>query len=235
MGNIYTDGTYFKNNPTWDERDTKWKAGQIAKIIEKNGITPENICEVGCGAGQVLLNLQKLGSTNIRYDGFDISPQAIEKCKELENEKLHFKNIDILEHKRLTFDLLMAIDVFEHVEDYLGFLKQLKEHGEYYIFHIPLDISMQTIMRVTPLQNVRRQVGHLHYFTKETALETLKYCGYEIQDQFYTRWSLELPHRNNLSRFLYWPRKILFWFNEDFAVRLLGGFSLIVLAKRELG
>lgn len=231
MQNIYTDGTYLKNNPTWDEEDTVWKASKIKKLMDDNSIDPKTICEVGCGSGRILLNLQKSGSEKIEYYGFDISPHAIEKCQEIKNDKLQFENMNLLEYKETTFDMLMAIDVIEHVDDYIGFLKGLKRYGKSYIFHIPLDISIQNVLRVSPILKVRKQVGHLHYFTKETALETLKYCGYDIEDYFYTKWSLELPPTSTMARLWYWPRKITFWFSEDLAVRLFGGFSLIVLAK----
>ena len=79
----------------------------------------------------------------------------------------------------------MAIDVFEHVEDYFGFLRKLREKAEYKIFHIPLDLSVQTVLRSSPIIKGRKSVGHIHYFTKETALETLKDTGYEIIDYFY--------------------------------------------------
>ena len=129
------------------------------------------------------------------------------------------------------FDIVMAIDVFEHVEDCFGFLRKLKEKAEYKIFHIPLDLSVQTVLRSSPIIHGRKSVGHIHYFTKETALETLKDTGYLIIDYFYTGGSLELPNRGWKANILKIPRKLAFLLNKDLAVRLLGGYSLMVLAK----
>ncbi len=78
-----------------------------------------------------------------------------------------------------------AVDVFEHVEDYIGFLRKVARLARYGIFHIPLDISVQSILRDLPMNN-RRTAGHLHYFMKDTALATLDYAGLEILDWFYT-------------------------------------------------
>jgi hypothetical protein len=72
------------------------------------------------------------------------------------------------------FDIVMAIDVFEHVEDYFGFLRKLRGKAEYKIFHIPLELSVQSVLRSSIIIEGRKSVGHIHYFTKETALETLK-------------------------------------------------------------
>ncbi|MDX9745689.1 MAG: hypothetical protein WCX84_00020 [Syntrophales bacterium] len=105
--------------------------------------------------------------------------------------KYHPRHLNYAAH----FDIVMAIDVFEHVEDCFGFLRKLKEKAEYKIFHIPLDLSVQTVLRSFPIIHGRKSVGHIHYFTKETALETLKDTGYLIIDYFYTGGSLELPNR----------------------------------------
>lgn len=56
MVQIYDDGTYLTNNPTWHEEDSAWKSQQIMKIIDKNTLSFNTICEVGCGAGEILLN-----------------------------------------------------------------------------------------------------------------------------------------------------------------------------------
>jgi len=136
-----------------------------------------------------------------------------------------------MNEKDAFFDLLICLDVFEHVDDYLGFIRGLKSKSKYKIFHIPLDLSVNTILRETPIVLSRRNNGHLHYYTKYTAIETLKYCDYKIIDYNYTLASIERgsgTFLNNLGKI---PRKALFKINEDFCATLLGGFSLMVLAE----
>jgi hypothetical protein len=131
----------------------------------------------------------------------------------------------------LHFDVVLAIDVIEHVEDYISFIKKLREFGTYKIFHIPLDLSAQSVFRAWPITELRRNVGHLHYFFKQTALATLEDCGYTIIDHRYTASRLELPNQALSSRIMRIPRRMMFALNADMAVRLLGGYSLLVLAK----
>ncbi|MDH5415395.1 MAG: class I SAM-dependent methyltransferase [Flavobacteriaceae bacterium] len=229
--NIYEDSTYLNNNPTWHEQDSPWKAGLILKIINRNNLKPDSVCEVGCGAGEII----KILSTNIEsgktFDGYEVSPQAFKICSGKSSEKLSYYLKDILKEELSTYDIAMAIDIFEHVEDYLGFLKQLKSKAKYKIFHIPLDLSVQSILRGNKLDDLRRRIGHIHYFTKETALSSLRDAGYEIKDYFYTSSSLELPNRGWKANLMKIPRKLLFMINQDLASRLLGGFSLMVLAE----
>jgi cyclopropane fatty-acyl-phospholipid synthase-like methyltransferase len=228
---MYKDGTYLNNNPKWHEEDSSWKAKQIINMLSKHHITPSKLCEIGCGAGEILNCLASEYTNDAVFYGFEISPQAFAISKKKEKPNLRFFLKDIFDEKDLTFDVVMAIDVFEHIEDYFGFLRKLKTKGTYKIFHIPLDLSVQSVLRSSPIQNARLSVGHIHYFTKETALSTLKDTGYEVIDYFYTNGSLELPNRGLKANLLKLPRKFFFSLHQDLAVRILGGFSLLVLAK----
>jgi hypothetical protein len=77
----------------------------------------------------------------------------------------------------------------------------------------------------------RTKLGHIHYFTKETALAALKDAEYRIVDCFYTNISLEFSKYGWKNRLMNLPRKLLFAIHQDLAVRILGGFSLLVLAE----
>ena len=228
---MYEDGTYLAKNPTWHTQDSAWKASKIAKLIEKNSLWPASLCEIGCGAGEVLNQLSIHLGSSIYFVGYEISPQAFDLCKDKSSANLLFKFADLLQEDNAKFDIVIAIDVFEHVDDYLGFLRKLREKAKYKIFHIPLDLSVQSVLRSSPILKHRRTIGHLHYFTKETALATLRDTGYEIVDYFYTAGSLDLPNRGWKADLLKFPRRLAFRVNADFAVRVLGGYSLMVLAR----
>lgn len=231
MESIYEDGTYLENNSSWHEEDSAWKAKQIKKVIEKNHILPSTICEIGCGAGEILNQLSSQLNGGKKYFGYEISPQAFALCSKKARDNLCFFLEDLLKKDDEYFDLIMAIDVLEHVDDYIGFLRKIQTKGKYKIFHIPLDLSVQTVLRPSVVMESRRTVGHLHYFTKETALATLEYAGYEIIDYFYSASRVDLPNRGWKANLLKIPRTIMFFFNSNLAVRVMGGFSLLVLAK----
>ncbi len=138
---------------------------------------------------------------------------------------------DLLADDRAQFDVVMAIDVFEHVEDYIGFLRNLRSKGRYTILHVPLDISVQSVFRAGRIIRDRKKVGHLHYFTKETTLATLEDVGYRIVDYFYTGASVDLSARGWKANLVRFPRRLLFLANQDIAARVLGGYSLMVLCE----
>jgi len=230
MAEMYTDGTYLENNPTWHVQDSPWKANHIKTIIDRNGLNPNSVCEVGCGAGEILKQLSG-HYPETEFYGYEISPQAFALCNKKSTANLSFRLQDLLDDDSAYFDIAMAIDVFEHVEDYFGFLRKLRKKAEYKIFHIPLDLSVQKVFRYTSILERRADVGHIHYFTKETALETLKDTGYEIVDYFYTGSAIELPDVGWKASLLKIPRKVAFSVSEDWTVRILGGYSIMVLAR----
>jgi len=165
------------------------------------------------------------------FYGYDISPQAFELCQARANDRLHFKLMDFLLEKDAQFDLLLMIDLIEHLEDYYGFLKAVKPRSRYKMLHIPLDLSVHAMLRPRKLPYVRRLSGHLHYFTKETALASLRDAGYEILDSFLTRQAMESTHKTFKTHVGNSLRRLACLFGESLAARVFGGFELMVLTQ----
>ncbi len=230
MKDIYSNenSDYRNNNPSWHVEDSPWKAQQIYKIIKKNNLYFDTIVEIGCGVGEILNQLYYKLPNNVNLFGYDISKDAYQEAKIRSKERLSFYNEDLL-LQNVSFDLLLMIDVFEHVDDYIKFLKSSKSKAKYFIFHIPLDLSVTSIVR-NKLIDARNSVGHIHYYSKETALATLEYSNFEIIDYFYTDGAISLGKKIR-TRALNLVRKLFFSLNKDFTVRIFGGYSLLVLAK----
>lgn len=229
-GERYFDGDYLAHNPTWHAEHSPTKARWIDDILRRNRIEPKTIAEVGCGSGEILVELRKR-RPDAAFTGFEISPQAYAICSPKAADGLDFRHADLLETDAEPFDLLLAVDVFEHVPDYMGFLKALRGKAEHTIFHIPLDLSVQALLRGTSYPVLREQTGHLHYFHKYTALATLKDCGYEVVDWNYTRSSQELPGKSVKTKVANLPRKLMQTVSEDLSARLFGGYSLLALTR----
>jgi SAM-dependent methyltransferase len=229
MDSVYLDGSYKSNNPTWHVEDCPWKAKLIGAMLKKHDINADSICEVGCGTGEILAQLEPTFPETLFF-GYEVSPQAYDICKRKQSNRMQFRLEDLTAQPDVFFDVVLAIDVLEHIEDYLGFLKNLKSKGRLKVFHVPLDLSVQSVLRMKPILAARRKVGHLHYFSKETAIATLVDCGYEIIDQAYTPSRLELPNQTRSSKFMKLPRRLCHKINPDLNVRFLGGYSLLVLA-----
>src|SRR5437879_545101 len=135
MSSIYEDGSYYATNPTLDADHGPFKARETLKVLRRHGIAPHTICEIGCGAGTVIAGVARAYPEAIA-EGFDISPYAVATAKPLETERLRFFQADALADPK-RYDLVLMHDVFEHIEDYLGFLRRARAKGEWFAFHIP--------------------------------------------------------------------------------------------------
>lgn len=226
---IYSNGRYLRSNPHWHAEDAPIKAGWIDAILQRNAVVPRRIVDEGCGSGDILVQLAKLYPA-ARLEGYDISPQAHLIAAPKTGDRLAFHLGRYAPAKGEEADLLMAIDVIEHVEDYLGFVREAKRKAVLKLFHIPLDLSVQGLLRGAPLMTARREVGHLHYFCRDTALATLRECGHQIIDWNYTH-PAETMAGSFRTKMFNGPRRLMRWIHADLGVRVMGGASLMVLTR----
>lgn len=227
---IYTNGEYLRRHPTWHDEGATWKAQQVLCVLERNRLAPRRICDIGCGSGGLLKRLHDALSPDCRFWGFDVSPQAIGVATPRAAPRLHFA-LGEFPPPDMRFDLVLAIDVMEHVGDHIHFLRRLHDVADLALFHIPLDLSMRSLVRAAHLGNTLQRDGHLHFFTKDLALATLAFAGYQIVDHCYTPTASVLPHRSLRRVLASALRGLLNLANPDLSIRVLGGASLMVLAR----
>jgi SAM-dependent methyltransferase len=183
---------------------------------------------MGCGAGRVAAILAGTFSDRQFY-GFDTSKDAARFWPGNAAANLTFSSQSMLDVTQ-TFDLVLCLDVFEHVDDYIGFLRRLRERGSKFIFNVPLDMSVAKLL-TGGLRFVREEVGHLHYFNAYTAKETLAYAGYKIEDSFLSAMFRHTMPRNLRQAFMLAPRLLTSVLGDRLSAILTGGYSLVVLAS----
>jgi len=224
----YRDGTQRALAPDWYESDSRWKAERVREMMRRHGMRPASICDIGCGTGGVLDHLSRTLPASTKLVGYELSPQAIALAPEDRRRRITLRNTTAEECEG-GYDLMLVLDVFEHVDDYLGFLRTIRSKASSFIFHIPLDVSVQTVLRGSPFARARESLGHLHYFSRDTALATLHDTGYEVVDEQFTQPGVDLwGGKSRLARL---PRKAAFGLSPRLAARVMGGFSLLVLAR----
>jgi len=226
---IYTDGSYLaKTGGTWHLEDSLFKAQRIASLLARHDeIKPDTICEIGCGAGGILAELQKMLPQHIAFTGYDISPQAHALSAQFSNPNCQFILGDAFADAS-KYDLVIVMDVIEHVEDYFSFLRDTRKKGDWKLYHIPLEAYVVGVLRGF---NYWDTLGHLHVFTIETALKALQHTGHRVVDWVFTDGAISMPSKTVRGRIANLIRIPLSKFSTTLTSRILGGYSMLVLAK----
>ena len=86
------------------------------------------------------------------------------------------------------------------------------------------------VLRSSMMKN-RLTIGHLHYFSPETAIATLRDSGFEILDYYFTKGFEILPNKTIISKISKHIRKAFFRLSPKLTAKLMGGCSIIVLTK----
>ena len=111
------------------------------------------------------------------------------------------------------YEIALMIDVIEHIEDYVGFLRKAKVKAK-------LDVSVQTIIIAWPIQESWNRLDTIKALMRKWRLRLRKNTGSDIVDHSYIASRLELPNRGwNTKRFV-WPRRFAFFLRQDLAVRI---------------
>lgn len=233
MRDIYADATYLASNPTWHVEDAPFKAAGVAQMLRDNGLAQPSatIADIGCGAGQVAHGLAE-ALPGVSVTGFDVSPDA---ARLWTPGRATFRCADFLAADD-TYDVVTLLDVFEHVPDYMGFLRALRPRARSFVFNIPLDMNVAS-MATGHLLASRRNVGHLHYFCRDTALATLEDCGYEVRmQQLRPGFRSASETRTSLrQRLIDLPRRLSYPLSPAACAFWFGGVSLLVLAWPKRG
>jgi SAM-dependent methyltransferase len=95
----------------------------IRALLGRAGLVPApRILDAGCGTGRNMVELSRLG----RVEGVDPSPHAIEFCRRRGLGGVTESELEALPFEDGAFDLILASDVIEHIEDDRAALAELR-------------------------------------------------------------------------------------------------------------
>lgn len=225
MDSIYTNQAYLARHADWHASDSVWKYEQLRPLIAE--LPLRRVVDVGCGAGLILERLAA-DHPEAELEGFEITGD-VERFWAERDLRIRFRRADFLAEQTPIYDLLLLIDVFEHVEDPYGFLRALRPRAVHHVFHIPLDMFALACLMGSYARK-KASVGHLHYYDPMTARGLLEDCGYELLEVRLTRVYLQAQTR--AARLLRWPRRLAeLLLGAERNARWLGGYSMMVLAR----
>lgn len=168
-----------------------WYVGRrriIRCLVEKIGSTLNNpnprILDVGCGTGANLKMLADYG----KAEGVDISPQAIEFCRERGLDSVKLGAAEHLPYESDSFELVTALDVVEHLDDDVAGLREMRRvlgrDGRLLLF-VPAFMFLWGVQ--DEVSNHRRR------YTLPSLLKAVEAAGFSIEWTSYANISFFLP------------------------------------------
>ena len=120
----YRGQDYSQANPDWHAEDSPWKAGQILDGL--GDWRPGTVCEVGCGVGAVLRRAARPACPGAHVRGLRHRTRRDRRgALPQEDERLSFRLADPGDDDD-RYDLMLVIDVIEHVADPIGFMAAVR-------------------------------------------------------------------------------------------------------------
>lgn len=227
----YQDGSYLAENPTWHAEDAPWKLEHVLRGLVNAGINFQTVVDRGCGSG-ALIKLWASRCPQLKFTGYDISPQALLLCQQNKPENVSF----VLQKAPPQYkaDVLLIMDVLEHVEDEENWLRESAACANFLVLHIPLERSLHSRLRPSWIEEQRQRVGHIHFYTPRDVELLLARNGLQILSWHYTNKYVECPQRLSSckSKVGMCIRKLAHWLlPRRFSAVTIGGYSVLCVAQ----
>ncbi len=145
----------------------------------------KKILDAGCGEGFTLQNLYELKIGEV-LEGIDYSKGAVGLGKKVHpNLNLKVGDIYNLPYKDGSFDLVLCIEVLEHLEDPKRAINELKRvSSKYILFTVPNE-PFWMILNYTEWGK-QKEIGHINHWTFWKFKKLIEESGLKVQ-------SLKLP------------------------------------------
>jgi ubiquinone/menaquinone biosynthesis C-methylase UbiE len=248
--NIYASGEYIRNNPTLDVEDTPWKLEKILPALDnfiKDSIMKDiKLLDVGGGAGLILDGVSDYlrdENINVKKYALDLSKEMLQIQKENNPDMITLLEggIEKTSFRDKEIDLVLMVDVLEHVSDPVAALKELNRISKYVIFKVPLEDNIYyNMLNFFKRGGLRRyiinKVGHINsYNFAKLRDEIIYYTGQILSYRFTDVFAFYLSedyHRQLLARerILYSFGKLTFFLSPQLSSCLFPD-SVVVLVK----
>lgn len=164
-------------NDTWEKWELIKEAAPTARHTRRliqsllRTVQFESVLDVGCGDGLVLSQLRK-DYPGVRLAGTEFSSVAVEMTKS-RNPGVEIFQLDLsLGFLDDPFDLVLCIDVLEHIPDDLTALKHLQRMtSKYLLLAVPLG-------PLFPQEKIL--LGHVHGYSRQEVDQKIGDAGFRI-------------------------------------------------------
>lgn len=199
--NFYKLDKYLLKNPSLHEEDFPWKVSKILPLVDKMMVDFKGnivvILDVGGGSGLILASIsnyiKKRHHKKVIKYALDLSPGMldIQKNNNLDIKFLLNEDIKKTSLKDKEVDLVLMIDVLEHIINPPKALKEISRISKYSIFKVPLEhnINFKLINylgRGGLRKKLIKSIGHVNVYDNVSLKKQISDHSNKILLFFYT-------------------------------------------------
>jgi len=196
----YSSDDYIDKNPSLHEEDSDWKVKMIWPYVE-------NICDrlkrkeiivldVGGGAGKILSDvcykIEQKYNLRIKKTILDLSQKMLDlQLKNNSGSQVLKKDIRSTNLPNKSVDLVLMIDVIEHVPKPEKAMKEIARISDFVIFKVPLEDNLiLKLLNLITLGRFREEKtlgvnGHINTYNIKTLTEEIEnHCGQIIEYEY---------------------------------------------------
>lgn len=165
----------------------------------------ETVAEIGCGEGFSTERFAKLFHNKI-FSASDVTLALVERAAERnKNSGVIFSVESVYSMQRHTksVDLLLLIEVLEHLEDYKRALEELQRVSKKYVLvTVPWEPwwRFANMIRGTYLKSLGNTPGHINHWNKKRLRNLLKHYGSKVTVTTSFPWIIALVDTREASQ-----------------------------------
>lgn len=174
----YTQG--YEDQQGFSQTWLKYQTGITERFIDKYGIRDKDIIEIGCGKGDYLQLICKLGNNR----GIGIDPSYVSGRSETNPNVKFIKEFYSEKHGELPVDVIVCKHTMEHIYDTYNFVKNIKQWNtkekEILAF-----IEVPTIVRILKINAFWDiYTEHCSYFSPGSLARLFRMHNFDILDTY---------------------------------------------------
>lgn len=159
----------------------EWKWFHLEPLVRATGPVPQSVLEFGCGSAE-MLELVSRAFPGAALAGIDIAQGMIAMARRrLPQARFEAGDIGHLAQGGFHSDLVLAVDILEHLEDPVRCARALGTAGDRVALKIPLERrSIRLGLSRKPRIGTEHMSGHLHFWSLADSRRLLRDAGLEI-------------------------------------------------------